>query len=611
MVSSKLFRPFQNQLILPLGGPPNVLPSDYLEFDFSDVFGPDPCQPSLQLQLNPETETPVICTRSHSLVGPSSYVSNHSLKLNELTLCDSMEIEEAVSKECGNELKKPSIADVNLSLKLNKLTLCDSLEIEEVVSKECGNELKKPSIADVNLSLKLNKLTLCDSLEIVEELKQPSIDDVDLPLKLSELKLCDSPEIVEAVSKQCGNEELKQPSIVDVDHFLKLSELTLCDCPEIVEAVIKQSRNEELKKPSIAGVDSEIVCDEIVEDQLLKEHSVGLEDFEILKVVGQGAFAKVYQVRKIDTSEIFAMKVMRKDKIMEKNHAEYMNSERDILAKVEHPFIVQLRYSFQTKYRLYLVLDFVNGGHLFFQLYRQGLFREDLARIYAAEIVSAVSHLHANNIMHRDLKPEHILLDADGHAMLTDFGLAWKFDENTKSNSLCGTSEYMAPEIVLRKGHDKAADWWSLGILLYEMLTGEPPFSGGNRHKIQQKIVKDKIKLPAFLTSEAHSLLKALLQKEASKRLGSGPGGSEEIKSHKWFKSINWKKLEAREITPSFLPEIAGKQCIANFEEHWTNMPILDSPATTPKSNDNPFKGFNYVKPASFLQKNTQDASKT
>lgn len=331
--------------------------------------------------------------------------------------------------------------------------------------------------------------------------------------------------------------------------------------------------------------------------------SARLDDFEILKVVGQGAFGKVYQVKKKGTSEIFAMKVVRKDKIMEKNHSEYMKAERDILTKVDHPFVVQLRYSFQTKYRLYLVLDFVNGGHLFFQLYHQGLFREDLARIYAAEIVSAVSHLHANGIMHRDLKPENILLDADGHVMLTDFGLAKEFDENTRSNSMCGTVEYMAPEIILGKGHDKAADWWSVGILLFEMLTGQPPFVGGNRSKVQQKIVKDKIKLPTYLYNEAHSLLKGLLQKDASKRLGGGPDGSNEIKNHKWFKSINWKKLDAREIQPSFRPNVANELCIANFDEKWTSMSVLDSPVASPIAGDCSFSGFTYVRPPIFLQK--------
>ncbi|XP_043718229.1 serine/threonine-protein kinase AtPK2/AtPK19-like [Telopea speciosissima] len=467
-------KPLPSQLLLPMG-PPDVVPSDYVEFDFSDVFGPLPLQASLEADIVTAgncsagsdskemiyIDPVVIYNRSHSLVGPSTCVSQ-SLKLSMLTLHETE----------------------------------DSLQLLECVN---GEAPKKPT-----------------------------------------------------------------------------------------------SDNTILEKSSSHG-----------DDQSLKNQSVGLEDFEVMKVVGQGAFGKVFQVRKKGTSEIYAMKVMRKDKIMEKNHAEYMKAERDILTKVDHPFIVQLRYSFQTKYRLYLVLDFVNGGHLFFQLYHHGLFREDLARIYTAEIVSAVSHLHANGIMHRDLKPENILLGADGHAMLTDFGLAKEFDESTRSNSLCGTVEYMAPEIVLGKGHDKAADWWSVGVLLFEMLTGKPPFIGGNRGKIQQKIIKDKIKLPGFLSSEAHSLLKGLLQKDASKRLGSGPGGNEEIKRHKWFKQINWKKLEARQIQPSFCPEVAGKHCIANFDERWTNMPLLDSPAASPKPNDCSFNGFTYVRPvAPFLQNN-------
>ncbi|KAH6798291.1 serine/threonine protein kinase 2 [Perilla frutescens var. hirtella] len=386
-----------------------------------------------------------------------------------------------------------------------------------------------------------------------------------------------------------------------VSQSLKLSGLTIHETEEQIE-FLDSVINVTSKKGLDTTVDDSVseVC-----DNMMETHTVGLEDFEVLKVVGQGAFGKVYQVRKRGTSEIYAMKVMRKDKIMEKNHAEYMKAERDILTKTDHPFIVQLRYSFQTKYRLYLVLDFINGGHLFFQLYHHGLFREDLARVYTAEIVSAVSHLHANGIMHRDLKPENILLDVDGHALLTDFGLAKELEENARSNSLCGTVEYMSPEIILGKGHDKAADWWSVGVLLFEMLTGKPPFVGGNREKIQQKIIKDKVKLPGFLSSEAHSLLKGLLQKEPSKRLGSGPKGSDEIKSHKWLKSINWKKLEAREITPSFRPAVGGELCIANFDTQYTEMPLSDSPASSPKVDGNHFLGFSYVRPASsFLKGN-------
>ncbi|EPS73120.1 hypothetical protein M569_01633, partial [Genlisea aurea] len=380
-----------------------------------------------------------------------------------------------------------------------------------------------------------------------------------------------------------------------VSQSLKPSGLTIHEAEESLELVEGAI--------DVANSNSELHVKEVCQN-LNGLQALGLEDFEVLKVVGQGAFAKVYQVRKRGTPEIYAMKVMRKDKIMEKNHAEYMKAERDILTKIDHPFIVRLRYSFQTKYRLYLVLDFVNGGHLFFQLYRQGLFREDLARIYAAEIVSAVSHLHENGIMHRDLKPENILLDADGHAMLTDFGLAKEVEENGRSNSLCGTVEYMSPEIILGKGHDKAADWWSVGVLLFEMLTGKPPFMGGNRERIQQKIIKDKMKLPPFLSSEAHSLLKGLLRKEASKRLGSGANGSKDIKSHKWFKSINWRKVEGRGMVPSFRPAVDGSHCIANFDKHYTEMCLSDSPVSSPKidADNNLFLGYTYVRPpATFL----------
>ncbi|KAL0293575.1 UNVERIFIED_CONTAM: Serine/threonine-protein kinase AtPK2/AtPK19 [Sesamum radiatum] len=390
-----------------------------------------------------------------------------------------------------------------------------------------------------------------------------------------------------------------------VNQLSKLSKLTYHERDDPLELVgeVDEDAHENFSESYIEKI---IVEKSISQVDSNSEKPIGLEDFEILKLVGQGAFGKVYQVRKTGSSEIFAMKVMRKDKVMEKNHAEYMKAERDILTQIDHPFIVQLRYSFQTKYRLYLVLDFVNGGHLFFQLYHQGLFREDLARIYAAEIVSAVAHLHAHGVMHRDLKPENILLDAEGHAMLTDFGLAKQFDEETRSNSMCGTLEYMAPEIILGKGHDKAADWWSVGILLYEMLTGKPPFVGGNRQKIQQKILKDKFKLPAFLSSDAHSLLKGVICFRRMQASVSEVGKhSSEIKGHKWFKSINWKKLEAREIQPSFLPQVAGKHCVANFDERWTKMPLLDSPASSPKFSENPFKGFSYVRPAAqFLQVN-------
>lgn len=332
------------------------------------------------------------------------------------------------------------------------------------------------------------------------------------------------------------------------------------------------------------------------EEGVLRSTKVGPQDFELLKCVGQGGFAKVFQCRKKGTDDIYAMKVMTKSKIMEKNHRGYMMAEKEILTKVIHPFVVQLQYSFQTRTKLYLILDFINGGHLFFQLYKQGTFSEELARIYTAEIVCAVAHLHDMGIIHRDLKPENILLDSEGHVKLTDFGLAKEVDDSNRSNSMCGTVEYMAPEILLAAGHGKAADWWSVGVLLYEMLTGTAPFVHNNRHKLQEKIVKNKVKMPSYLTSEAITLLKGLLQKDPSKRLGGGPKGAEEIKGHKWFKSLNWRKVEGRQLQPKFRPTVMGIECTANFDEMWTTLPIDDSPASTPKGgNANDFLGYTYV----------------
>ncbi|XP_047330605.1 serine/threonine-protein kinase AtPK2/AtPK19-like [Impatiens glandulifera] len=359
--------------------------------------------------------------------------------------------------------------------------------------------------------------------------------------------------------------------------------------------------------PDSAGEDVEEICDSKIEEEVKK---IGPGDFEILRVVGKGAFGKVFQVKKRDkdgiiggcSDGIYAMKVMKKETIIKNNHVDYMKAERDILTKVVHPFIVQLRYSFQTKSKLYLILDFINGGHLFYHLYRQGIFSEDQARVYTAEIVSAVSHLHKCGIVHRDLKPENILMDADGHVMLTDFGLAKEIDETSRSNSMCGTMEYMAPEILLSKGHDKNADWWSVGILLYEMLTGQPPFAHSNKKKLQEKIMNEKLKLPPRLTGEAHSLLKGLLQKDPSKRLGSGARGSDDIKTHKWFKSTNWKKLETRELLPKFKPDVTGKYCTNNFDTCWTTMALDDSPAPTPPAaGGEHFHGYTYVAPNTWL----------
>ena len=323
-----------------------------------------------------------------------------------------------------------------------------------------------------------------------------------------------------------------------------------------------------------------------------------VKDFELLRVVGQGAFGKVFQVRLKHTSEIYAMKVLKKSRILEKDHLDYMRVEREILTSVRHPYIVTLFNTFQTPSKLYMVMEFINGGHLFFQLYDQGIFSEDIARFFIAEMILAVEHLHSLGFVHRDLKPENVLLSSEGHLKVTDFGLAkCNMTEEPRTNSMCGTIEYMAPEVVNGKGHGTAVDWWSIGILLYEMLAGVPPFRSKNKQTLKKKITSEKIKLPTYLTSEANSLLKGLLQKDPKKRLGYGPGGPESIKRHPFLRPINWRKLANVEIPSPFKPMVSGVDCVNNFDKEFTEQPVLDTPCGTPemKHSVDPFRNFSFI----------------
>ena len=325
------------------------------------------------------------------------------------------------------------------------------------------------------------------------------------------------------------------------------------------------------------------------------------DDFEMLCLVGQGAFGKVFQVRKKDSGSVYAMKVMRKETIIEREQTDYMRAERDILTVIHHPYVVTLRYSFQTSQKLYLIMDFVNGGHLFFWLYRQGLFDTALTRFYAAEIVCAIGHLHSLNIMHRDLKPENILLDNEGHVKLTDFGLAKRQDpESTKrTNSLVGSIDYMAPEILQATGHGKTADWWSVGVLMYEMLTGQLPFRGKNKPAIQKAICSHKLKMPSFLPGDATGLIKGLLDRQQDRRLGVGPDGTDNVKGHAFFKAVDWNKIEVRGVSPPFRPTVQGEMCVACFDEQWTKKEAVDSAAGTPASDDRDvFHGFSFTSPS-------------
>ena len=280
-----------------------------------------------------------------------------------------------------------------------------------------------------------------------------------------------------------------------------------------------------------------------------------IEDFDLLKVIGKGTLGKVMQVRKKDTERVYAMKIVRKADVVERKEIDHIIAERQVLAQMHHPFIINLKFSFQSEDKLYMVLSFVNGGELFVHLQEAGRFDEYRAKFYTAELLLALEYLHSYNIIYRDVKPENLLLDYNGHIALCDFGLCkMHMTKGEKTNTFCGTPEYLAPELLLGEGYTNVVDWWTLGVLLYEMLTGLPPFYSENQKEMYTKIVEEDLAFPLFVAPVARDLLSQLLEKEPHKRLGVN--GAEEIKSHPFFADIDWKKLMQKRITPPMKPKV-------------------------------------------------------
>ena len=285
---------------------------------------------------------------------------------------------------------------------------------------------------------------------------------------------------------------------------------------------------------------------------------VNVKDFELLKVVGRGNFGKVMQVRKRDTQRIYAMKVLRKDAVIAADAVKHTLSESSVLRRINHPFIVNLKYAFQTKDKLYMILDYLNGGELFFHLSNVDRFTESRAKMYAAEIVLALGYLHENQIIYRDLKPENLLLDMQGHVCVTDFGLVKEgLPYGQLTYTFCGSPEYLAPEILQAKGYGRAVDWWALGTFMYEMLEGLPPFYDDDISVMNCKILTQPLYFhPDHFSKEAKDILRGLLERDPSKRLGSSREGAEEIKRHPFFRDIDWDMLYHRKVEPEFKPHL-------------------------------------------------------
>ncbi|XP_035275382.1 ribosomal protein S6 kinase alpha-1 isoform X3 [Anguilla anguilla] len=371
-----------------------------------------------------------------------------------------------------------------------------------------------------------------------------------------------------------------------------------------------QSTTEDGVTPAVKDDD---VIKEINITHVVKEgaEKADASQFELLKVLGQGSFGKVFLVRKItppDSSQLYAMKVLRKATLKVRDRVR-TKMERDILADVNHPFVVKLHYAFQTEGKLYLILDFLRGGDLFTRLSKEVMFTEEDVKFYLAELALGLDHLHGLGIIYRDLKPENILLDEEGHIKLTDFGLCKEaIDHEKKAYSFCGTVEYMAPEVVNRQGHIHSADWWSFGVLMFEMLTGSLPFQGKDRKETMNLILKAKLGMPQFLSTEAQSLLRALFKRNPANRLASGPDGAEEIKRHSFFSTIDWNKLFRREIKPPFRPAVARPDDTFYFDSEFTSRTPKDSPGVPPSAGAHQlFRGFSFVATAMLEEEGVEE----
>ncbi|KAJ3112669.1 camp-dependent protein kinase catalytic subunit, partial [Phlyctochytrium bullatum] len=306
-----------------------------------------------------------------------------------------------------------------------------------------------------------------------------------------------------------------------------------------------------------------------------KDIKYTIDDFELREQIGKGAYARVILVRSRpgrtspsrDPSRVYAMKCLRKAEIVATKQVKHVMDEKNLLGSLKSPFVVELLATFQDQRHLFILMEYVPGGDMFTHLRRNRKFKEETARFYTVELVLALKHIHAQGIVYRDLKPENILLTRSGHIKLADFGFACRLEKNQKTQTFCGTPAYIAPEIILKVAYDKSVDWWSLGIVSYELRAGYSPFYAETPLQIYENIIDGKMRWSSKIGERHRSLLRRLLEMEPSERLGGGPGeGAEDVMKHPWFEGVDWRAHEDLRVTPPYVPDVSDEGDVSNFD---------------------------------------------